>query len=103
MGTYILRETAERLWPQKKEDRMDTVLNFLSGKKTYLVNAIGLLVLGLWIFQVIDTDVAMKALIALGLGGQISLRSAVAKSEAKAVETAQQVAALSGGRRNYIG
>lgn len=82
---------------------MDTVLNFLSGKKTYFVNALGLLVLGLWIFQVIDTDIAIKALVALGLGGQISLRSAVAKSEAQAVETAQQVAALRRGDSTMIG
>lgn len=82
---------------------MDALLNFLSGKKTYLMSALGLVVIGLWLFGVIDQAIAEKALVALGFGGAISLRAAVAKSEAKAVETAQQVAALSGGRRSYIG
>lgn len=82
---------------------MDAILNFLSGKKTYLMSALGLVVIGLWLFGVIDQAIAEKALVALGFGGAISLRAAVAKSEAKAVETAQQVAALSGVRRLYLG
>lgn len=82
---------------------MDAILNFLSGKKTYLMSGLALVVMGLWLFGVIDQAVAEKALVALGFGGAISLRAAVAKSEAQAVETAQKVAALSTGQRNYIG
>lgn len=82
---------------------MDTMLNFLSGKKTYFVSGLGLLVLGLWIFGVIDQAIAEKALAALGFGGAITLRSAVAKSEAQAVEAAQQVAALRRGDSPMIG
>lgn len=82
---------------------MDSVMNFLSGKKTYLMSGAGLLVIGLWIFGVIDQAIAEKALVALGFGGAITLRSAVAKSEAQAVATAQQVASLRRGDRTMIG
>lgn len=57
------------------------MLNFLSGKKTYLVSGAGLVVVGLWMFGVIGTDIAAQGLTALGFGGAIALRSAIAKAE----------------------
>lgn len=82
---------------------MDTILNLLSGKKTYLTGGLGLIVLGLFLFGVIDQPVAEKALVALGLAGMITLRTAIAKSDAQAVETAQKVAALARGGLTYLG
>ena len=82
---------------------MDTILNFLSGKKTYLLSGIALIVVGFWMYGLINDEIAMKALIALGFGTQITLRSAAAKAEAQAVETAQKVAALQRGDRAMIG
>lgn len=82
---------------------MDSILTLLSGKKTYLMSACGLVVIGLWMFGLIDDLIATKALVILGFGTQISLRAATAKSEAQAVETAQKVAALQRGERTYIG
>ncbi|MBI2882860.1 MAG: hypothetical protein HYY11_02970 [Candidatus Methylomirabilis oxyfera] len=57
------------------------MLNFLSGKKTYLVSGAGLVVVGLWLFGVIGTDIATQAMAALGFGGAIALRSAISKVE----------------------
>ena len=82
---------------------MDTILNLLSGKKTYLLSALGLIVIGLWMSGLIDEAMATKALVALGFGTQITLRVATAKSEAQAAETAQKVAFLQRGERTYIG
>lgn len=82
---------------------MDAMLTFLSGKKTYFMSGLGLLVIALWIFGVIDEVIAGKALAALGFGGAITLRSAVAKSEAQAVATAQQVASLRRGDGSMVG
>lgn len=82
---------------------MGTILSVLSGKKTYFTSGLGLIVLALWMYGVIESDTATKALVAVGLGSQITLRSAVASSEAQAVETAQQVAALSRGDKSYVG
>lgn len=82
---------------------MDSIVNLLSGKKTYFMSALALIVIGLWMFGLVDDVVAAKALVILGFGTQISLRAATAKSEAQAVETAQKVAALQRGERTYIG
>lgn len=82
---------------------MDTILNLLSGKKTYLLSALALMTVGLWMYGVIDDAIAMRALVALGFGTQVTLRAATAKSEAQAVETAQKVAALHRGERTYVG
>lgn len=55
---------------------MNKILEMLAGKKTYLVSALGLIVVGLWIFGAIDDGMATKALTALGFGGAITLRAA---------------------------
>jgi hypothetical protein len=57
------------------------MLEFLSGKKTYIVSGLGLVVCGLWMVSVIDDATATKALTALGFGGAITLRAAVTKSQ----------------------
>ncbi len=59
---------------------MNAILELLSGKKTYLVSAAGLAVIGLWMAGMIDTAIAEKALAALGFGAAIALRAGVAKS-----------------------
>ncbi len=74
---------------------MSQILEFLSGKKTYLMSGLGLLVVGLWIFGLIDEVVASKALAALGFGGVITLRAATATQQAQTQELQQKVAALS--------
>ncbi|BFU90140.1 MAG: hypothetical protein NTAFB01_13270 [Nitrospira sp.] len=56
------------------------VLSFLSGKKTYIVSALALGVIGLWLFGVIDQEAAEKMLTTLGVSGIITLRAAVTKS-----------------------
>lgn len=61
---------------------MLSILNFLSGKKTYIVSGCALVVIGLWMFGAIETDAAEKALTALGVGGMITLRAAIAKANA---------------------
>lgn len=58
---------------------MGKVITFLSGKKTYIMGAGGLLVVGLWMGGVISDDIATQALAALGFGGIITLRAAVSK------------------------
>lgn len=82
---------------------MNTILDLLNGKKTYLVSGAALLVVAGWMFGYIDQAIAEKALVALGFGGAITLRAGIAKSEAKAEQATQQVAALTRGRRDYIG
>ncbi len=82
---------------------MNGILTFLSGKKTYLSGGLALVVLGLFLFGVIDQVTAEKAIAALGLAGMISLRAAIAKSDAKTAETAQQVAALQRHRDTMVG
>ncbi|MCS6302351.1 MAG: hypothetical protein H8K07_01595 [Nitrospira sp.] len=59
---------------------MLNVLQFLSGKKTYIVSALALGVIGLWLFGVIDQEAAEKMLATLGVSGIITLRAAVTKS-----------------------
>ncbi|MCS6290367.1 MAG: hypothetical protein H8K10_15535 [Nitrospira sp.] len=79
---------------------MSQILEFLSGKKTYLMSGLGLVVVGLWIFGLIDDQIAGKALTALGFGGVITLRAATATQQAQTEELQQKVAALSRGDRN---
>ena len=55
------------------------MLEFLSGKKTYIVGALGMGVTGLWMFGMISADQATQALTALGFGGAMTLRAAIAK------------------------
>lgn len=59
------------------------MLNFLSGKKTYIVSALGLGVIGGWMFGLIDQEAAEMMLTTLGVSGMITLRAAVAKTEQK--------------------
>lgn len=56
------------------------MLEFLNGKKTYLISFAGLAVIGAWMLGMIDGDVAEKALAALGFGGAITLRAGIAKA-----------------------
>lgn len=79
---------------------MSQILEFLSGKKTYLMSGLGLVVVGLWIFGLIDDQIAGKALTALGFGGVITLRAATATQQAQTQALEQKVAALSRGDRN---
>ena len=79
---------------------MNQMLEFLSGKKTYLMGGLGLIVVGLWIFGLIDDQIAGKALTALGFGGVITLRAATAVQQAQTEELHEKVAALSRGDRN---
>lgn len=78
---------------------MNQIMEFLSGKKTYIVSAMGLIVVGLWIFGVIDEAMAGKALTALGFGSAITLRAATAVQQAQTEELHEKVAALSRGDR----
>lgn len=57
------------------------MLSFLSGKKTYIVSGGALVVIGLWLFGVIDQEAAEQMLTTLGVSGMITLRAAIAKSE----------------------
>lgn len=79
---------------------MSQILEFLSGKKTYLMSGLGLVVVGLWIFGLIDDQIAGKALTALGFGGVITLRHATQMQQAQTEALQQKVAALSRGDRN---
>lgn len=56
------------------------MLDFLSGKKTYLLSVAGLAVIGAWMLGWVDSEVAEKALAALGFGGAIALRAGLAKA-----------------------
>lgn len=56
------------------------LIKFLSGRKTYIVSALALVVVGLWMFGLIDQDAAEKMLATLGVSGVITLRAAIAKS-----------------------
>jgi len=82
------------------EDVMNKHIGMLAGKKTYLLGGLGLIVVGLWIFGVIDEQLAGKALTALGFGGVITLRAATATQQAQTAELQQKVAALSRGDKN---
>ena len=55
------------------------MVEFLSGKKTYIMTGLGTIVLGLWMFGVITTEQANYAVAALGFGSIASLRAGFAK------------------------
>lgn len=57
---------------------MSKILEFLKGKKTYVIFALGLLVFALKIGGIIDEKVAIDILTALGLGGLFTIRLALA-------------------------
>jgi hypothetical protein len=59
---------------------MNQVLDFLSGKKTYILAGLGTIVVGLWMFGVIDQATADYVLAAIGLGSIAALRAGIAKS-----------------------
>lgn len=61
---------------------MEAILNFLNGKKTYLTCALALIVIALWMGGLLEPGTAEQALIALGFGGAITLRAAIAKAQA---------------------
>ena len=75
---------------------MNSVLSFLNGKKTYIVVLLGLVVIGASMLGVIDTETANSALVALGLGGAVTLRAAIAKAQAAAEQATQAVQGSSG-------
>lgn len=54
-------------------------MNFLSGKKTYILGALGLLTIGGYLAGLISVDTANILLPIFGFGGLITLRAAVAK------------------------
>lgn len=82
---------------------MQAMIDFLSGKKTYLTIGCALLVLLAGMQGWIDPESANKALEALGLGAIVAVRAAIAKQQAQAAQTAQLVASLSRGSRELIG
>ena len=55
-------------------------MEWLSGKKTYILTGCGTIVVGLWMFGVIETQVADYCLAALGFGSLAALRAGVTKS-----------------------
>jgi len=79
---------------------MNTFLEAIAGKKTYFLGGLGLIVVGLWIFGLIDDQIAGKALTALGFGGVITLRAATATQQAQTQELHEKVAAMSRGDRS---
>lgn len=56
---------------------MNNIISYLSGKKTYILGASGILVIILYYFKVIPADLGNTILGLLGFGGIITLRSAV--------------------------
>lgn len=52
---------------------------WLKGKKTYIVAALGAIVLGLQLAGLISPEIATTAYTALGLGGAVTLRAAIAE------------------------
>jgi hypothetical protein len=58
---------------------MKGILEFLSGKKTYILAAGALAVIACWMGGLIGDDIANQALVALGFGTVITLRAAITK------------------------
>lgn len=58
---------------------MGKILEMLSGKKTYLLGTAGTIVIGLWMFGMIDTETAEQVLGFLGFGAAVALRAGIAK------------------------
>ena len=56
-------------------------MEFLKGKKTYIVAGAALVVIGAQLLGFVDADMANQALGALGFGAIVTLRAAVAKGE----------------------
>lgn len=73
---------------------MTAILEFLNGKKTYIMSAATFVVGGLWALGLIDADTAAKAGLMTGSAALAALRAGQAKTEAKAEDAAKQVAAL---------
>jgi hypothetical protein len=57
------------------------MINFLSGKKTYLLGLGALVVLAAYFLGYVDEAVANNILTVLGFGSIISLRAAISKVE----------------------
>jgi hypothetical protein len=55
------------------------VVEFLSGKKTYIMTGLGTIVVGLWMFGLITLEQANYAVAALGFGSIAALRAGFAK------------------------
>lgn len=51
------------------------LLEYLRGKKTYILSGLGVVVVALWALGVIDQDTADKLLVALGFGSVAALRA----------------------------
>lgn len=51
-------------------------LAVLEGKRTYIVAGLGAIVVGLWLANIIDNNMADKLLALLGFGGLAALRAA---------------------------
>ena len=81
---------------------METILEFLSGKKTYFFGFLTFCVGGAWALGAIDAETAAKAGTLLGSASLMALRAGMAKTEAKAEEAAKQVAALRRDRDSYL-
>lgn len=56
------------------------VMEWISGKKTYILTGCGVIVVGLWMFGVIETQVADYCLAALGFGSLAALRAGIRKA-----------------------
>lgn len=51
------------------------MIEFLQGKKTYILGCVGLVVIGLYYFGYIPAEVANPILAAVGFGGLITLKA----------------------------
>ncbi len=59
---------------------MGDVLEFLKGKKTYVLAVAGAVVMGLWMAGVLDQEAADALLAMLGFGSIAALRAGIQKS-----------------------
>ena len=60
-------------------DSISNLVEFLKGKKTYIVVGLGLVVLALKVTGVLDSTIADSILVALGMGGLATLRLGISK------------------------
>ena len=60
-------------------DSISNLVEFLKGKKTYIVVGLGLVVLTLKVTGVLDSTIADSILVALGMGGLATLRLGISK------------------------
>lgn len=60
---------------------LETFLELINGKKTYIISACAVVVIALGVFGVISNETVEKLLEIIGVSSVITLRHAIAKSE----------------------